>query len=132
MCGTIRRTLKNKTLQETQMKFYKTLAVPVITYGCENWSLNRTEKRKIESSEMKFLRSVAGFTLLDQQKSEDIRRQLNIFKLDERMKQQKQDWHNHIKRMNEHRLPNLLLNYKPIGRRNVGRPLIRWLDDIVL
>jgi hypothetical protein len=33
-------------------------------YGSENWSLNRSE-RKIEAAEMRFLRPMAGYALLD-------------------------------------------------------------------
>ena len=50
MCGTISRTLKGKTQLSTQIKFYKVMAVPVLMYGSENWSLNRSEKRKIEAA----------------------------------------------------------------------------------
>ena len=53
MCGTISRTLKGKT-QLTQIKFYKVLAVPVLMHGSENWSLNRSDKRKIEAAEMRW------------------------------------------------------------------------------
>jgi hypothetical protein len=41
MCGTIRRTLRQKTLQSTQLKFYKIMAVPMLTYASENWTINR-------------------------------------------------------------------------------------------
>ena len=41
------------------------MAVPVLMYGSENWSLNRSEKREIEAAEMRFLRSMAGYTPLD-------------------------------------------------------------------
>jgi hypothetical protein len=56
MCGTIKRTLINKTRKDTQLKFYKVMAVPVLLYGCENWTLNRVDRRNIETAEMKFLR----------------------------------------------------------------------------
>ena len=46
MCGTISITLKGKTQLSTQIKFCNVMAVPVM-YGSENWSLNRSEKRKI-------------------------------------------------------------------------------------
>jgi hypothetical protein len=62
---------------------------------------------------MKFLRSVAGYTLLDQNRSTDIRSELNIFNLTERIEQQKENWHEHILRMTTDRLPKVLLNYKP-------------------
>jgi hypothetical protein len=58
--------LFSKTLQSTQLKFYKIMAVPMLTYASENWTINRSDKKKIESAEMKFLRSVAGYALLDQ------------------------------------------------------------------
>jgi hypothetical protein len=42
------------------------MAVPVLLYGCENWALNRVDRRKIETAEMKFLRRVAGYSLRDE------------------------------------------------------------------
>ena len=36
MWGIISRTLKGKTQLSTQIKFYKVMAVPVLTYGSEN------------------------------------------------------------------------------------------------
>jgi hypothetical protein len=44
------------------------VAVPVLMYGSENWSLNRSYKRKIGAGEMRFLRPMAGYTLLDKKK----------------------------------------------------------------
>ena len=34
-----------------------------------------------------------------------------------------------MQRMDDNRLPKEILNYKPEGRRNIGRPLTRWEDD---
>jgi hypothetical protein len=52
----IRRTLRQKTFQSTQLKFCKIMAVPMLTYASENWTINRSDKKKIESAEMMFLR----------------------------------------------------------------------------
>ena len=81
MCCTISRTLKGKTQLSTQNKFYKVMAVPVLMYGSENWSLNRSDKRKLKAAEMRFLRPTAGYTLLDKERSSDIREQLGIFNI---------------------------------------------------
>ena len=62
-CSTISIALKGKTHLSTQIKVYKVMAVPVLMYGSENWSLNRSDKRKIEAAEMRFLRPMAGYTL---------------------------------------------------------------------
>jgi hypothetical protein len=77
---------------------------------------------------MKFLRSAAGYTLLDQKRSTDICSELKIFNLTERIKKQKENCHEHILRMTTDRLPKVLLNYKPRGYRNIGRPIARWED----
>ena len=65
MCGTISRTLKGKAQLSTQIKSYKVMAVPVLMYGNENWPLDRSDKRKIEAAEMRFLRPMAEYTLWD-------------------------------------------------------------------
>ena len=31
--------------------------------------------------------------------------------------------------MDDNRLPKIILNYRPEGRRNIGRPETRWEDD---
>ena len=65
MCSTISRTLKGKTQLSTQIKFYKLMAVPVMMYDSENWSLNRSDKTKIEAAEIRFLRPTVEYTLLE-------------------------------------------------------------------
>ena len=75
MCGTISRSLKGKTQLSTQIKFYKVMAVSVLMYGSENWSLNRSDKRVIEAAEIRFLRPMVRYI---QKRSSDIREQLGI------------------------------------------------------
>jgi hypothetical protein len=88
---TWRTIKKSNSLQSTQLKFYKIMAVPMLTYASENWTINRSDKEKIESAEVKFLHSVAGYTLLDQKRSADIRSELKVFNLTERIENQKEN-----------------------------------------
>ena len=81
MCGTASRTLKVKTQLSTEIKVYKEMAVPVLMYGSENWPLNRSDKRKIEAAGMRFLRPMAGCTLLNKTISTAIREQWIIFNI---------------------------------------------------
>jgi hypothetical protein len=46
VCGTIKKTLKNKTTKDTQVKFYKAIATPMLMYGSGNLAQNRSERRK--------------------------------------------------------------------------------------
>ena len=44
------------------------MVVPVLMYVSESWSLNRSDKRKIEAAKIRFLIAMAGYTLLDKKK----------------------------------------------------------------
>jgi hypothetical protein len=85
------KNIETKNFAKQQLKFYKIMAVRMLTYASENWTINRSDKKKIESAEMKFLRSVAGYTLLDKKRSTDIRSELKIFSETERIETNKID-----------------------------------------
>ncbi|PSN48599.1 hypothetical protein C0J52_22220 [Blattella germanica] len=120
MCGTIKRTLKNKTQKETMLKFYKTMAVPIFTYGSENWPMNREDRRTIETAEIKFLRYLAGYYLTDRMRSDYIRDQLNVYNLNDKIRNSKQNWHDHILRMPNNRQAKQAMQYKPLGARDIA------------
>ncbi|KAJ4441949.1 hypothetical protein ANN_11813, partial [Periplaneta americana] len=131
ICGTIKRTLLNKTRKETILKFYKVLAVPSLLYGSECWTLTENQKHKIEVSEMRFLRSVAGYRRTDRQYNETIRDELNIFNLNNKIKEYQEKYYEHVQRMPEYRIPKKILEYKPKGKRDRGRPTKRWRDQFL-
>ena len=76
---------------------------------------------------MGFLRPMAGCTLWDKKRSSDIREQLGILNINDKLTQYKINWREHIQRMDDNRLPRK--NYKPEGRTNIGRPHARWVGD---
>jgi hypothetical protein len=92
----------------------------MLTYEAENLARNRSDKKKIESAEMRFLHPVAGYTLLDQKRSTDMRSELKILNLTGRIERQKENWYKHILRMTTDRVPKMLLNYKPRGHQRIG------------
>ena len=71
LCGTIREHLK-KTGTDSQMKFYKVVARPTLLYGSETWVTTERDVTRLEAAEMRFLRSVKGYTRLDKIRSEVI------------------------------------------------------------
>jgi len=81
---------------------------------------------RLEAAEMRFLRSVTGYTRLDKIRSEDIRQELEIFAIQDVRLKYKQNWINHLERMDNTRNPKYVLTYKPRGRRDRGRPRKRW------
>ena len=81
---------------------------------------------RLEAAEMRFLRSVAGYIRLDKIRSEAIRKELEISGIQDVRLKYKQNWINHLERMDNNRLPKHALNYKPRGRRDRGSPRKRW------
>jgi hypothetical protein len=90
--------------------------------------LDSEEKRHAErqAAEMRFLRSVKGCTRLDKIWNEDIRKELGVFSINDRIRRYRQDWLEHVERMKEGRVPKQALWCRPKGRRDPGRPRRRW------
>jgi hypothetical protein len=70
ICGTIRRTLKEKTRKDTQIKFCQVMAVPTLLYGSECWTMRKRDTQKLQAAEMRLLRSVKGCARLDKIRNE--------------------------------------------------------------
>jgi hypothetical protein len=81
------------------------------------------------AAEMRFLRSVTGYTRLDKIRNEIIRQELKISGIQDVGLKYKQNWINHLERMDNTRLPKYALTYKPRGRRDRERPRKRWQRD---
>jgi hypothetical protein len=74
------------------------------------------------AAEMHFLRSIEGYMGLDKIRSKVIRKELEISGIQDVRSKHKQNWINRLERMDNTRLPNHALNYKPRGRRDCGCP----------
>ena len=75
---------------------------------------------------MRFLGSVTGYTWLDKIRSEVARKELEISGIQDVRLKYKQNWINHLERMDNTRLRKHALNYKSRGRRSCGSPRKRW------
>ena len=104
------------------MKFYKFVARPTLLYGSETWVNAKRDMTGLEAAEMRFLRSVKGYTRLDKMRSEVIRKELEISGMQDVRFKYKQNWINHLDRTDNTRLPKHALNYRPRGRRDRGLP----------
>jgi hypothetical protein len=59
--------------------------VPMLTHASKNWKVNPSAKMKIASTEMRSLRQVAEYTVLDQKRKTVIRSELKTLILTERI-----------------------------------------------
>ena len=49
--------------KKTTIKLHNTLALPVLLYGSEIWTVKARGGRRITAAEMKYMRITAGYTL---------------------------------------------------------------------
>ena len=54
-----------KTLKKTRIKLYNTLALPVLLYGSETWTIKARDAKRITAAGMKYMRRTAGYTWTD-------------------------------------------------------------------
>ena len=81
---------------------------------------------RLGAAEMRFLRSVKGYTRLDKIRREVVRKELKISRIQDVRAKYKQNCINHLERMDNTILPKQAFKYKPRGRRDCGRPRKRW------
>jgi hypothetical protein len=105
------------------------MSVPVLMYGSEAWTIKKNYISRIQSAEMKFLRSVKGCTRMDHTRNEEIRTELEMYAIQDKITEHRIRWSAHLQGMDNSRLHKQALLYKPRGRRDVGRPRKRWTDD---
>ena len=105
---------------------YKVVARPSLLYGSERWVTTKRDMTSLEAAEMRFLRSVTGYTRVDKIRSEVIRKELEISGIQDVRLKYIQNWINHLERTDNTRLPKHTLKYKPRGRRDRGRLRKRW------
>ncbi|PSN58358.1 hypothetical protein C0J52_12996 [Blattella germanica] len=69
------------------------MAIPILLYGSETWTLTSNQLRRIEAAKMKLLRPLAGYTFYDQRRNVDIRPKLNITSILDTIKNYRNNWH---------------------------------------
>jgi hypothetical protein len=79
---------------------------------------------------MNFMRKTAGLTLWDHKRNEEILKNLKVEIIFKIIQNYRANWKEHTERMDSSRIPNNLLNYRPNGKRSLGRPLQRWSETV--
>jgi len=117
--------------KETKLRIHNITAKAALKFGSEAWALKKRGEQRLEAAQMKFLRHLLGMTILNKEKNvlgEKTGGQ-NIVK---EIKQHQKMWLQHVQMMDRNRIPKQSLQYKPKGRRNIGRPRKRRRDQLHL
>jgi hypothetical protein len=94
MGGILKNITSNK---DTKLKFYEVMAPSALLCGCESSETTQRQKSKIQVAEMKFLRKLKGCNWLDKHRNKDIRKDLQVFSLNNRILEYKHNGSNTYK-----------------------------------
>jgi hypothetical protein len=131
MNGIIRRHFGKQMSKETQLRLHNITSKSTLRYGSENWILKQIHRQRLEEAQMKLLGPLLGLTRLDKKRNTEIREQLNIINIVQEIEYYKK-WFERVERMQDNRLSKIIMNHKPTGRRDRGRPRTRWTDQLHL
>jgi hypothetical protein len=125
------KLMKSRVLKRSsKLKICKSLIRPIVTYECEAWTLTNRDEQYLRIFEGRILRKIFGPV-----QNEDgfwrIRMNDVIKKrsYSEICKKQKNGLAG-SRDMDRRKNPKRVLEWKPIGRRNRGRPRKRRIEDI--
>jgi hypothetical protein len=108
----------------------------MVLYGCETWSLTLREEHRLRVFENRMLRRIfrpkrdevtGEWRKLHNEELHDLYSSPSIIRI---IKARRIKWSRHVARMREKRNACKLLVGKPEGRRPLGRPRRKWLDNI--
>ncbi|XP_030760558.1 uncharacterized protein LOC115885711 [Sitophilus oryzae] len=124
---------KNKYIGvKVKSRIYKAVVRPIMTYTAETRSATAKTRKSLETGEMKILRKIAGKTLLDRERSDNIKQTCKVGSINEWVLSRRREWNEHIGRMDEGRIVRSARDKSPLGRRSTGRPRKRWCDILTI
>jgi ribonucleotide reductase alpha subunit len=127
--GCIKRHFGTSMRQEIKPRLNNLVSKPALKYASETWTLRSRDKQRLEAAQMTFMRSLCGVTRRDRLTNTDLRTQLGEINIVEEIEQYQKKWRERVLRMPPSRYPRQTLFYRPTGRRDLGRPLMRWSDQ---
>ena len=131
----LEKTLKSKLLShQSKIRLYLAYIRPVLTYGCEAWTLCKNDRRILAVFERKVLRKIFGPVFNPVTNEFERRHNLDLYERYGRAnilsytRGKRIEWLGHVWRDNG--LLNEALHYKPAGTRGRGRPKERWFNSV--
>ena len=114
----------------TEIRLVKTMVFPVVTYGCESWTIKKAEHRSIDAFELWCWRSLLRVPWTARRSNQSILKEISPERsLEGLMLKLKLQYFGHLMRRADSFEKTLMLG-KIEGRRRRRRQKIRWLDGI--
>ena len=118
------------TFSPTKVRLVKAMVFPVVLYGCESWTIKKTELQRIDAFELRYWRRLLRVPCPEKRSNQSTLKQITPeYSLEGLMLKLKLQYFDHLIRTADSFEKTLMLG-KIEGRRRRGRQRMRWLDGI--
>ena len=123
--------LKNRDITlPTKVRLVKAMVFPVVMYGCENWTIKKAERRKIDAFELWCWRRLLRVPWTARRSNQSILKEISPeYSLEGLMLKLKLQYFGHLMQRADSSEKTLMLRKIEGGRRS-GQQRMRWLDAI--
>ena len=112
----------------TKVRLVKAMAFPVVMYGCENWTIKKAERQRIDAFELWCWRRLLRVPWTARRSNQSILKEISPeYSLEGLMLKLKLQSFGHLMQRTDSLEKTLMLG-KIEGRRRRGRQRMRWLD----
>ena len=123
--------MKDKNIpHRVKITIYKTIVQPILSYGCEAWTLTNKTTSRVQGAEMRVLRMIRRVTRRDMLSNESFRSELGVESIITSVETDQLRWYGHMKRMEEYRTPRRWYDWVLDTKRPLGRPRKRWDQNV--
>ena len=114
----------------TNVHIVKAVVFPVVIYGCESWTIKKTEYQRIDAFELWCWRILLRVPRTARRSNQSILKEISAeYSLEGLMLKLKVQYFGHLMQRTDSLEKTLMLG-KIEGRRRRGRKRMRWLDGI--
>ena len=114
----------------TKVHLAKAMVFPVVTYGCESWTIKKAEHRRIDAFEPWCWRRLLRVSWTARRSNQSILKEINPeYSLEGLMLKLKLQYFGHLLRRTDSLEKTLMLRKTEGGKRR-GRQRMRWLNGI--
>ena len=133
----LKQLLKSNALRRGEkIKIYKTIIQPITMYGSETWTLTKYDEESLRRFERKVLRLIygpvrneegGGYRIRTNRELQELYQQADMVQL---IKANRLGWAGHMLRAETNRTIGRVWKATPTTKRPLGRPRMRWRDNI--
>ena len=117
--GAMKKVYESREIsREAKVTVFESVTIPTLTYECEVWVLTEREKSRLQATEIRMLRKIAGVSRLDHVRNETVRERLRLEPVLKKVERRRECWKEKVKRSRS--VVAKVLAGKGVGKRPEG------------